>query len=65
MYSPDYSCRKFITRIANESAMEFQKRKQAELAEAEQWYPRAEKVRMRDGFMVVYKGRNVAYFGDR
>ena len=62
---PSYTCSKFITRIANESAMEFQKRKQAELAEAEILYPRAEKVRMRDGFMMVYKNNNVAYFGDR
>ena len=56
----------FITRIANESAMEFSKRRSVELGEAERMWPRAEKVRdIPSGFTMIYRGENVAYFADK
>jgi hypothetical protein len=58
--------RYFVTRIANESAVEYQKRKNVELGEAERQFPLAEKERrMRDGVTLVYKGKEVAYFADK
>lgn len=58
--------RYFITRIANESATEYGKRRAEELGKAERQFPGAEKVRdIRDGFTMVYKGINVAYFADK
>lgn len=55
----------FVTRIASESKTDFQKRREEQLAEIELKWPRAKKIKTRDGIMMVANGRNVAYLANR
>jgi hypothetical protein len=56
----------FITRIADESQAQYQKRREEQLAVIEQKWPRATKEKTRDGIMIYSAaGKKVAYLADR
>jgi hypothetical protein len=56
----------FVTRIANEGKAEYQKRREEQLAEIEQKWPRARKEKTRDGIEIIsVSGKKVAYLADR